>query len=450
MRMRHGRRVLPAVTALAAAAVVAACTLGVVGGPAAGATTATNGAPGVTAKTITVGAVSTLTGPIAGAFDGFVPGMQAYFKMVDAEGGVDGRKIVLPTTLSKNTGGTASTFTSLAKELVEQDHVFAMAVSTFVASAPGFLGQTGTPTYGFNTSGNWTGPPNLFAYSGSVLFYTAEGPQTAFLMKETHSKKIGILAYNVTGSKPACTAAGKKLKELGITVAFENLSASIGSTYSSTVQRMKSDGVDFVLSCMQDTDNVSLARSLDQYGVKAHQLWLTGGGQKLIDQYPTLMTGIFMSLTSVPFAAPTKDYPGLKKYLTSMRKYRAGRREHTGGHPGLGIRRPPGGRHPGGREGPDAEAGGPADQQARRLHRHNTDHGDQVDKCPHQVGRPVVHRVHPGARQADGPEVRQGPPGLPLLRPQERHPGQADSGDAGHHMSRWVGGPAAVTAPWRW
>lgn len=321
MRMRHGRRVLPGVTALAAAAVVAACTLGVVGGPAAGATTATNGAPGVTAKTITVGAVSTLTGPIAGAFDGFVPGMQAYFKMVDAEGGVDGRKIVLPTTLSKNTGGTASTFTSLAKELVEQDHVFAMAVSTFVASAPGFLGQTGTPTYGFNTSGNWTGPPNLFAYSGSVLFYTAEGPQTAFLMKETHSKKIGILAYNVTGSKPACTAAGKKLKELGITVAFENLSASIGSTYSSTVQRMKSDGVDFVLSCMQDTDNVSLARSLEQYGVKAHQLWLTGGGQKLIDQYPTLMTGIFMSLTSVPFAAPTKDYPGLKKYLTSMRKY---------------------------------------------------------------------------------------------------------------------------------
>lgn len=307
--------------ALAVALVVAAGTVGVVaGGESAGAATS-SAAPGVTASTITVGAVSTLTGPIAATFHGFVPGMQAYFKMIDAEGGVDGRKIVLPTSLSKNTAGTASSFTSLAKTLVEQDHVFAMAVSSFVGSSPGFLGQTTTPTYGFNANGNWQGPPNLYAFGGSVLFYTTLGPEVSYLLKKTGSTKLGIMAYDVAGSSPSCTAAGKLLSKHGTDVAFENLHTSYGSSYTSTVQRIRDAGVQFVLSCMQDTDNVTLSRDMQQYGLHAKQLWLTGGSQALVDQYPSVMTGIYTAESTVPLTAPTKYYPGLDKYLTSMKKY---------------------------------------------------------------------------------------------------------------------------------
>ena len=319
-RRTKGRRWGPVTLAMCA---VATCMFGVIGGSGA-AEAASSTAPGVTSTKITLGAISVLSGPIAATFDGFVPGMRAYFDMVNAQGGVNGRRIYLPTTLSKNTNGTASSFTSLAKELVEQDHVFAVAVSTFVASAPGFLGQTNTPTYGFNTNGNWTGPPNLFVEGGSVLFYTPLGPEVGFLIKKTKSSKVGLVAYNVAGSKPACAAGAKALKRLGFTVAYQNLSASIGSTYSSTVQRMKSAGVNFVVSCMQDTDNVSLSRSIQQYGLKAKQLWLTGGGQNLINEYPTIMTGIYTGMASVPFTAPTRYYPGLAKYLRSMRKYEPG------------------------------------------------------------------------------------------------------------------------------
>ena len=318
MRTRGGRKYLGGI---AAAVCMATVTMALVVPDVAGAATSTSGAPGVTSNKITIGAVGIQSGPIAGTFDGFVPGMRAYFDMVNAKGGVNGRKISLPTSLYKNTGGTASAFTSLAKQLVEQDHVFAIAASTFVASAPGFLGQTGVPTYGFNTSGNWTPTPNLFAYGGSVLFYTSLGPEAGYLMKQTKTNKVGFLAYNVTGSKPACTAEAKAMKKLGIAVGFENLSAGIGSTYSSTVQRMKSAGVNFIISCMQATDNVSLSRSIQQYGLKAKQFWLTGGGQTLINKYPQLMTGVYMGMTSVPFAAPTKYYPGLNEYLTNMKKY---------------------------------------------------------------------------------------------------------------------------------
>jgi branched-chain amino acid transport system substrate-binding protein len=322
-RGRHVSRAFAAVL-VAAAGAVGVSTTGAAAGKGNTPASATSDAPGVPKSHITVGAVSTLSGPVAGAFDGFVPGMQAYFKMVDAEGGVDGRMIELPTSLSKNTAGTASSFTSLAKTLVEQDHVFAMAVATYVGSSPGFLGQTTVPTYGFNANGNWAGPPNLFAFGGSVLFYTALGPQVAYLMRKTGSKKLGIMAYDVAGSAPACTATGRLLSKHGIDVAFENLHTAYGSSYTSTVQRMRGSGVQFVLSCMQDRDNVTLSRDMQEYRFHARQLWLTGGGQELIDRYPSFTTGVFMTMSSVPLTASTKDYPGLAKYLMSMRRFEPG------------------------------------------------------------------------------------------------------------------------------
>ena len=78
---------------------------------------------------INVGAISSLTGSIAADFDAFVPGMQAYFDMVNANGGVNGHKLVLAANLDD--GGNPSQFTQLTHTLLQQDHVSAVAISTF-------------------------------------------------------------------------------------------------------------------------------------------------------------------------------------------------------------------------------------------------------------------------------------------------------------------------------
>ena len=49
----------------------------------------------MTRTEIKVAAISTQTGILAADFGSLVPGVRAYFDMVDAHGGVDGRKIVL-------------------------------------------------------------------------------------------------------------------------------------------------------------------------------------------------------------------------------------------------------------------------------------------------------------------------------------------------------------------
>jgi branched-chain amino acid transport system substrate-binding protein len=77
--------------------------------------------PGVTAKTITIGGTFPLTGPAA--LYGVIPKAEnAYFKYVNAHGGVNGRKIVFKYY---DDGYNPANTVPLTKKLVEQDHVFA-------------------------------------------------------------------------------------------------------------------------------------------------------------------------------------------------------------------------------------------------------------------------------------------------------------------------------------
>jgi branched-chain amino acid transport system substrate-binding protein len=80
------------------------------------------GAPGVTASTITIGGTVPITGPAA-LFGSVGRGADAYFKYVNAHGGVDGRKIKY---LYRDDAYDPSKTVQLTRELVENDKVFAI------------------------------------------------------------------------------------------------------------------------------------------------------------------------------------------------------------------------------------------------------------------------------------------------------------------------------------
>ena len=88
---------------------------------------------------------------------------------------------------------------------------------------------------------------------------------------------------------------------------------------------MDQRGSNFVVSCMEGSDNITLARAIQQYGLKIHQLWLNGYDQALLDQYHSLMQGVYVDANGfVPFAAAADfpgAYPGLQRYLSVMKTY---------------------------------------------------------------------------------------------------------------------------------
>jgi branched-chain amino acid transport system substrate-binding protein len=78
--------------------------------------------PGVTATTIVIGGTVPITGPAA-LFGSVGRGADAYFKYVNAQGGVNGRKI---TYIYRDDAYDPSKTVALTRELVENDKVFAV------------------------------------------------------------------------------------------------------------------------------------------------------------------------------------------------------------------------------------------------------------------------------------------------------------------------------------
>jgi branched-chain amino acid transport system substrate-binding protein len=281
--------------------------------------------PGVTPTSINVGAISTLTGSIASDFNGLSPGVQAYFDMVNAQGGINGRKLNLAWNLDD--GGSPSQFTQLTHTLIDQDHAFAVMVASYWFT-PNYFVETKTPTYGYNVSGNWATAPNLYGAGGnSVQDYAAGAPGFAYFVKLTHSKAVAVISYGpaITSSYDACNTTATILKQNGYHVSYVDVEAQLGGSYSSAVQRMQQSGTDLVISCMQESDNITLARDIQQYGLKVTQLWLNGYDRSLLSQYSSLMQGVYLGLSgTVPYEVGVSEpslFPGMASYLAAMNKY---------------------------------------------------------------------------------------------------------------------------------
>ncbi len=273
--------------------------------------------------TINVGSISTLTGPIASDFNGFAPGIQAYFAMINAQGGVNGHKLSLAWNLDD--GGQPSQFTQLTHTLIDQDHAFA-AMTASPWFSPNYFVETKTPTYGYNVTGNWQGPANLFAAGGSVQCYSCGVPTDAYLAKQLHSKGIAVISYGsaIASSYDACNTTATLLQQNGYPVSYVDTSAQYAGSYSSAVQRMQQTGTDLVISCMADTDNITMSRDIQQYGANIKQLWFNGYDQSFLDQYSNIMQGVYFNLSgNVPFEAVKygNTYPGMVTYTNEMNKY---------------------------------------------------------------------------------------------------------------------------------
>jgi ABC-type branched-subunit amino acid transport system substrate-binding protein len=281
---------------------------------------AAGGAPGVTRNSITVGTISTQTGPISSNFSSLIYGERAYFDYINALGGVNGRKIDYKYALDD--GGNPSQFNQLASTLINQDHVFAVTGVGTAFFTPNLFVESQTPTYGYNVTNNWDKASNLFAAGGSVQYLPGGTPPVGYLVSKVHAKKIALVAYGIAASAAACQSDASGLTKAGYTVAYSDYKIAYpGTTVATDVQRMKAAGADFVVSCMDVQGNVTMGRAIQQYGLKATQLWLNGNDQKTLEQNQSLMQGVYFDTFHVPFLASTSDYPGLKLYLTQMKKY---------------------------------------------------------------------------------------------------------------------------------
>jgi len=289
----------------------------------AGAGGSSNTAPGVTSNEIDVGSIANISGPLSSDFAPVVNGVEAYFSMVNAEGGVAGRKLKL--AYQTDDEGSSTTDLTVAQKLVEQDHVFAVVgVGTPFFGGASYLASQGTPTFGYAVSTDWQNRPSLFADFGSVLCFACGAPGDAWTAEQLGAQSIAVVAYGVPQSAAACQAAVTGMRKFGLNVSFSDVSFPFGSDPTADVLQMKAHNVDLLFTCLDVTGNVAFARAIQQNGLTMNQVWFNGYDRGTLKQYGSIMNGVYLGLQHVPFEAALAFpgvYPGLVTYIREMQRY---------------------------------------------------------------------------------------------------------------------------------
>jgi len=174
--MNQSTRLLPVIAITAMAAIsVTAC----------GSTTPTaSNAPGVTDTTVTIGSTDPLTGPAAPGYSEIPAAAQAYFNYVNANGGINGRKITLKYL---DDAYNPTQTVTLTKQLVLQDKVFAM------------VGSLGTPTHTKVVDFlNSSRVPDLFVASGCTCWDQAKTHPYTFGWQPDYTIEGKILGQYIT------------------------------------------------------------------------------------------------------------------------------------------------------------------------------------------------------------------------------------------------------------
>lgn len=234
--MTRSHRASTAVVAVAAAAalVLAACSSNSSKSGNSGALTAS--APGITAKTITIGSHQPLTGPAAPGYSEIAPAANAYFSFVNAHGGVFGRKIVYKYL--DDGYNPAKTVTDV-HQLIQQDSVYAifngLGTPTHL-SVVQFINANKVPDV-FVASGCvcWNNPTQDPQTFGWQLDYVREGKILGnYVEQHFKGKKIGLLFQNDEFGQDGVKGLGYEIPKSQIVAAEpytigSNLAQEIGA-----------------------------------------------------------------------------------------------------------------------------------------------------------------------------------------------------------------------------
>jgi ABC-type branched-subunit amino acid transport system substrate-binding protein len=127
---------------------------------------------GVTDSEILLGATVTLSGPTGFLGEEVVGAITAYFDKVNADGGINGRKLRL---ITYDDGGDASQLLANIRKLVEQDKVLAL-ITGLADNALDYVDskQTPTLTFGVSPTAFASKYPTVFPVVGNALLWTQE------------------------------------------------------------------------------------------------------------------------------------------------------------------------------------------------------------------------------------------------------------------------------------
>jgi branched-chain amino acid transport system substrate-binding protein len=292
------------------------------GVPAGAANTAS--APGITAKTITIGFIASTEGVAGPNFVNYGKGVQARFDQQNAAGGVNGRKLQF---VSEDDGGSPTADVTIVQSLLSKG-AFGLIIGTpFFFEAYKAPTEAGIPVVGGGYDGTeWGLKPdyNMFSTTGdSAPTYNVINTGAVDLIKDLGGNCVAGLGYGISpSSSAAATAYVKSAAAVGLKNCYVNTTIPFGGVnVEPVILAMKQAGVNAVGLEMDNNTNFAVLTAAQQSGLKFKAaISATGYGQSLLAD-PSALTAarlpgsIFIAEGPPLSTAPEKAFrAALKKY----------------------------------------------------------------------------------------------------------------------------------------
>ncbi|MFD7199557.1 ABC transporter substrate-binding protein [Streptomyces sp. NPDC059893] len=275
-------------------------------------------------KIIKIGAWYPLTGPLASFGIPERAGADAYFKSVNARGGINGRTI---DWVVKDNANDPQQTVQIARRLVDQDEVVAIVAtngtSQTQATFPFVLEQRKVPV--LNTLGgdaSWYEPARDGLF-GLQTLYEDQAAALGDWVTRDGAKKVLVVHSDPAAFVNVAKVIGPAARKTDPSVQVKRLSVKYQTTdYSPVISKVKAAKPDAVVLILTAAETASYLKEARLQGVTgpvygyapvAAQATLTLGGRA---------TEGLKALQLVK--SPNDDDPAIKEFRTAMQKYERG------------------------------------------------------------------------------------------------------------------------------
>ncbi|MFJ5137606.1 ABC transporter substrate-binding protein [Streptomyces sp. NPDC088707] len=292
---------------------------------------------GVTADTVKVGGIVSMTTASGYSKKDTDLGARARYDRANAEGGVNGRKIEYLG--AEDDGQDPARNLAAARKLVQQDKVFAVSpMSSVTFAGADFLDAQKVPTVGWGTLPSFCGPAHLYGFNG-CLVPTPGGTlnQTwpeglAAVLDGSRGKSVALIAGDNDAGKFGVRTFTQGFKAAGFQVAYAKAvvpATSMPSDWSAYTKEILRSGPgggapDAVVSVMQTPYNIGLFTALKRSGYKGVISDPTDYDPGLLakDATKQALDGVHVLLQFQPFES---DSPAMRQFKEDIRKAAGGK-----------------------------------------------------------------------------------------------------------------------------
>ncbi len=203
---------------------------------------------GVSKNEIVIGTMQDLSGPIVAFSKQLVAGMTMRVDEINAQGGINGRKLKL---VVEDHGYDPKKAVLATQKLVQKDKIFAMVgtigTPTSLASMPILFDKNIPHLFPLTAAREMYEPLHRLKYSFAATYYDQIRAATKYMVKTKGYKKVCTMYQDDDFGLEVMRGAEAGLKEAGQQLAEKTTYKRGATDFSSQIARMKDAGCDFVV-----------------------------------------------------------------------------------------------------------------------------------------------------------------------------------------------------------